>query len=98
MLAKQISQSDGQKIAADAIPGITLVDDSKRVVTNGDLASPVIGFTNAANKGAAGIEYADNRLLSGTASEKTLIESPSGVALPSSGVGRPHPGPGWAWS
>ena len=88
VLAKQISQRDGQKIAADAIPGITLEDDSKRVVTNGDLASPVIGFTNAANKGAAGIEYADNRLLSGTASQKTVIESPSGVALPSSGVGR----------
>ncbi len=88
VLAKEISQSDGQKIAADAIPGITLVDDSKRVVTNGSLASPVIGFTNAAGKGAAGIEYADNRLLSGTASEKTLIESPSGVALPASGVGR----------
>ncbi len=88
VLAKEISQSDGQKIAADAIPGITLVDDSKRVVTNGTLASPVIGFTNAADKGAAGIEYAENRLLSGTASQKTLIESPSGVALPASGVGR----------
>jgi cell division protein FtsI (penicillin-binding protein 3) len=87
-LAKQISQRDGQTIAADAIPGITLMDDSKRVVTNGDLASPVIGFTNGANKGAAGIEYADDQLLSGTASQKTLIESPSGVALPSSGVGR----------
>ena len=86
VLAKQISQSDGQKLAADAIPGITLVDDSRRVVTNGNLASPVIGITNAANKGAAGIEYADNRLLSGTAGKETLIESPSGVALPSSSV------------
>jgi cell division protein FtsI (penicillin-binding protein 3) len=86
VLAKQISQSDGQKIAADAIPGITLVDDSKRVVTNGNLASPVVGITNAANKGAAGIEYADNRLLSGTAGKETLIESPSGVALPASSV------------
>jgi cell division protein FtsI (penicillin-binding protein 3) len=86
VLAKQISQSDGQKIAADAIPGITLVDDSKRVVTNGNLASSVVGITNAANQGAAGIEYADNRLLAGTAGKETLIESPSGVALPASSV------------
>ena len=87
VLAKQIPQSDGQKIATDTLPGITLANDSKRVVTNGNLAAPVIGFTNATNKGAAGIEYADNRLLSGTASQKTLIESPSGISLPSSGVG-----------
>jgi cell division protein FtsI/penicillin-binding protein 2 len=86
VLARQIPQSDGQKISADAIPGITLVDDSRRVVTNGNLAAPVIGFTNAANQGAGGIEYADNRLLSGTPGQETLVESPSGVALPSSSV------------
>jgi cell division protein FtsI (penicillin-binding protein 3) len=85
-LAKQISQGDGQKIAADAIPGITLVGDSKRVVTNGNLALPVLGFTNATDQGAGGIEYADNRLLAGTAGKETLVESPSGVALPSSSV------------
>jgi cell division protein FtsI (penicillin-binding protein 3) len=82
VLAKQISQSDGQKIAADAIPGITLVADSKRVVTNGNLASPVLGSTNAANNGSGGIEYAYNKSLAGTAGKETLIESPSGVALP----------------
>jgi cell division protein FtsI (penicillin-binding protein 3) len=86
VLAKQLSQGDGQKLAADAIPGITLVDDSKRVVTNGNLASPVLGFTNAANKGAAGLEYAYNSKLAGTAGQETLIESPSGVALPSSSI------------
>ena len=51
--------------------------------TNGNLASPVIGFTNAAGNGAGGIEYADNALLAGTGGHETLIESPSGVALPS---------------
>ena len=86
VLASQLSQSDGQKIAADAIPGITLVAGSKRVVTNGDLASPVLGYTNGSNNGAAGIEYAYNRQLAGTAGKETLIESPSGVALPESTV------------
>ena len=71
-------------------PGITLVADSKRVVTNGNLASPVLGFTNASNNGAAGIEYAYNRQLAGTAGKETLIESPSGVALPESTVAEPR--------
>jgi cell division protein FtsI (penicillin-binding protein 3) len=86
VLAKQVSQTDGQKISADAIPGITLVADSKRVVTNGNLAAPVLGFTNAADNGAGGIEFAYNRLLAGSAGKETLIESPSGVALPESTV------------
>jgi cell division protein FtsI (penicillin-binding protein 3) len=86
VLATELPQSDGQKIAADAIPGITLVASSKRVVTNGNLASPVLGSTNASNNGAAGIEYAYNRELAGTAGKETLIESPSGVALPESTV------------
>ncbi len=86
VLAHQLSQSLGQKIAADAIPGITLVADSKRQVPNSNLAAPVVGFTNAAGQGAAGIEYGSNRLLAGTAGRETIMESPSGVALPQSPV------------
>ena len=86
VLAQQLAQSKGQKIAADAIPGITLVADSKRVVTNGNLASSVLGTTNASGKGAGGLEYAYNRLLAGTSGSETLLESPSGVALPESAV------------
>jgi cell division protein FtsI (penicillin-binding protein 3) len=86
VLATQLSQSDGRKISADAIPGITLASDSKRVVTNANLASPVLGFTNGTGKGVGGIEYADNSLLSGTGSKATLVESPSGVALPESAL------------
>ncbi len=85
VLAKQISQHVASKISSDAFPGITLVDDAKRTVTNGNLAAPVLGFTNTAG-GAAGLEYGDNRLLAGTAGKETLIESPSGVALPQSPV------------
>ena len=86
VLARQLSQTTGQKIAADAIPGITLIDDSKRLVPNGNLAAPVVGFTNAAGQGAAGLEYGDNRQLAGTAGQETIMESPAGVALPQSPV------------
>ena len=86
VLAKQLSKPIGQKIATDALPGITLIDDAKRIVTNGNLASPVVGFTNASGQGAAGLEYGDNPLLAGTNGRETIMESPSGVALPQSPV------------
>ena len=86
VLAKQLSQTLGQKISADAFPGITTVADSKRIVTNGDLASPIIGGTYASGAGAGGIEYGENKLLAGNAGKATYVESPSGVAVPQSPV------------
>ncbi len=82
VLARQISQSSGRTISADAFPGITLIDDSKRVVPNANLAAPLLGFTNASGQGAAGLEYGYNRLLAGTDGRETIMQSPSGVALP----------------
>ncbi len=40
VLARQLSEANAQKITSDAIPGITLIADAKRVVPNGNLASP----------------------------------------------------------
>jgi cell division protein FtsI (penicillin-binding protein 3) len=86
VLARQLSQSTGQTISADAFPGISLISDSKREVPNGNLASPVVGFTNAAGHGAGGLEYGDNRLLAGIDGKETIVESPAGVTLPQSPV------------
>jgi cell division protein FtsI (penicillin-binding protein 3) len=86
VLARQLPQSTGQKIAADSLPGITLIADSKREVPNGNLASPLVGFTNAAGKGAGGLEYGDQKLLAGAAGKETIMESPGGVTLPQAPV------------
>jgi cell division protein FtsI (penicillin-binding protein 3) len=86
ILARQLPQVIANKISSDAIPGITLIADAKRIVPNGNLASPLIGFTNAAGHGAAGIEYGDNSLLAGMNGKETIMESPSGVAIPQSPV------------
>ncbi|HXY28095.1 MAG TPA: penicillin-binding protein 2, partial [Acidimicrobiales bacterium] len=94
VLARQVSQQTGQTIANDAFPGITLLADAERTVPNGNLASPVIGFTNAAGHGAAGLEFGDNRLLAGTDGKETILESPSGVALPQSAAGQVSTTPG----
>lgn len=85
-LARQLSEGTARKISSDAIPGITLIADSKRLVPNGNLASPVVGFTHGAGQGAAGVEYGDNRLLAGVAGKETIMESPSGVTIPQSPV------------
>ena len=73
VLAKQLPQATGEKIAADAIPGITLLADSKREVPNGNLAAPVLGFTNAGGHGAAGLEYGYNQVLAGTDGKETIM-------------------------
>jgi cell division protein FtsI (penicillin-binding protein 3) len=86
VVARQLSQATGQTITNDAFPGISLIADSKRVVPNGNLAAPVVGFTNAAGKGAAGLEYGDNTSLAGTPGKETIEESPAGVTLPQSPV------------
>ncbi len=62
VLAHQLPQSTGQTISADAFPGISLIADSKREVPNGNLAAPVVGFTNAAGNGGAGLEYEYNKV------------------------------------
>ena len=49
------------------ITGIHLEPDSKRVYPYGPLAAQLIGFTNASNQGAEGIEARYNRYLEGSA-------------------------------
>ncbi len=83
-VATQVPAATAQRVAARSFPGITLVADAMRVVPNGNLASPVLGFVDAAHRGAAGIEYQFNQLLAGRAGHETLYESPGGVVLPQS--------------
>jgi cell division protein FtsI (penicillin-binding protein 3) len=95
VLARQVPKALGQKIAADSLPGISLIDDAKRVVPNGSLAAPLVGFTNASGHGAAGLEYGDDRLLAGVPGQETIKASPAGVTLPQSPVtGRTATTPG----
>jgi cell division protein FtsI (penicillin-binding protein 3) len=84
VLAHQLPQSTGQTISADAFPGISLIADSKREVPNGNLAAPVVGFTNAAGNGGAGLEYEYNKVEKGIEGKETIQQSPAGVTLPQS--------------
>ena len=81
-LTRQLSTAAGNKVSAGNFPGITVVDSSRRVVPNGSLALPLIGMTNGAGSGAAGLEYQYNTALAGRSGTETLFASPLGVPLP----------------
>ncbi|HEY3943332.1 MAG TPA: penicillin-binding protein 2 [Acidimicrobiales bacterium] len=94
LLAKNVDDATAQKLDADAFPGIDLVADSVRTVPNGNLAAPVLGAVNASGHGAAGLEYGENATLAGKAGSETLLESPSGVALPQNPIQQATTTPG----
>lgn len=82
-LATQVPASVGAKLAADGLPGITLLDSSERVDPDGGLAAPVLGQVHASGAGASGLEYEYNQLLAGHPGTQTLLETPAGVDIPS---------------
>lgn len=66
-LGKKLDPSIGNKIGEcrSELPGVGVVDDTKRVYPSGGLAAQVLGFTNSAGKGAEGLEYTLDELLTG---------------------------------
>lgn len=93
-LARTVSESTGAAIAGKDFPGITLLDSSKRVMPNGQLASSWLGSLNAAGAGSGGIEYQYNRLLGGRSGRETLLEAPSGMPLPTAPLDKSPSRPG----
>jgi len=85
-LAKNVDTATAAKISDQFFPGITLVDSAQRHIPNGTLAAPVLGFVNATDKGAAGLEHQYTTALAGTPGSETLLASPGGVALPGTPV------------
>ncbi|HMD45665.1 MAG TPA: penicillin-binding protein 2 [Acidimicrobiales bacterium] len=96
-LVRDVPTAEATRVADANLPGLTLVDDSHRVVPNGLLAAPVLGAVAASGSGSSGLEYEYQRALAGRSGGETLLESPLGVALPQSpvtGVRPAEPGTG----
>lgn len=62
-----------KKIKALKMPGVYLQRMYRRYYPDGAVTAHLVGFTNIDNKGQAGVELANNRLLRGTLG-KTLVE------------------------
>ena len=88
---------DGHKLGALGFPGIVVEGSSVRSYPNGTLATSVLGGTNAAGAGSAGLEYEYQKMLAGQTGVTREFVSASGVSLPSSDsvvVRRAKPGVG----
>ncbi len=89
--------SAGHQLASMAFPGIVVENSSVRSYPNGTIATSLIGGTNAAGAGSAGLEYEYQSLLAGQSGITRTYVSAGGVALPSSAssvIRRAEPGVG----
>jgi len=65
-LRRGLSRETAERIRDLEIPGLVLVRESKRAYPHGRLASPVLGFVGAENRGLSGLELAYDEKLRGT--------------------------------
>jgi cell division protein FtsI (penicillin-binding protein 3) len=84
ILNNTLNLNAGRKLASLDFPGITVQNSSVRTYPNGPLATSVIGGTNGAGVGSAGLEYQYQKLLAGSTGITREFVSSSGVSLPSS--------------
>ncbi len=94
-LAHRVPDPVAAKVTKMNLNGINLVPESQRVVPVGRLAEPVVGTVGWNGAGTSGVEYQYQSLLAGRAGRTDVLESPDGVALPSTDTSTPaQPGTG----
>src|SRR5215831_14732271 len=73
-VARQVSPEEAKRVKALALPGITLLKESRRYYPNSELAAHVIGYVGVDNVGLGGIESAYDSQIRGREG-KVLIQS-----------------------
>ena len=81
-LARRVDIDVARKIDRLALPGIGLLDESKRHYPAGGLASQVVGFVGVDGQGLNGLEYAYEGELSGTPGTRVMEIDPYGRVIP----------------
>ena len=84
IINNQLDLADGHKLTSLAFPGIVVQSSSVRTYPNGPIATSLLGGTNAAGAGSAGLESKYQTLLAGQTGTTREFVSTSGVNLPSS--------------
>lgn len=84
ILNDKLNLNAGRQVSSMVFPGIVVQNSSVRTYPNGPIATSVLGGTNAAGAGSAGLEYEYQKLLSGQTGITREFASSSGVSLPSS--------------
>jgi len=80
-LDRGVPTATGQQVSGLALPGITVKQTPERFYPAGQLALPVLGALNASGVGVAGLEYAYNKVLSGTPGRLVQEVDPQGQPI-----------------
>ena len=73
-IARQVTPEEAKRVKALAVPGITLLKESRRYYPNSELAAHVIGYVGLDNIGLGGIESAYDAQIRGRAG-KVLLQT-----------------------
>lgn len=71
-LKRQVTPAVANYISQLRLPGIHLLDESKRYYPAGEVSAHVLGFTNIDGNGIEGIEKLYDKALTGTAGRRTI--------------------------
>ncbi len=77
-LARQLDVPVAERIAALGIRGLQIDKEYRRHYPNGEAAAHLVGFTDMAGKGLAGIELSFDRALAGKAGNRRVIQDLNG--------------------
>ena len=73
-IARQVTPDEARRVRALALPGITLLKESRRYYPNSELAAHVVGYVGLDNVGLGGIESAYDSQIRGKAG-KVVIQT-----------------------
>jgi cell division protein FtsI (penicillin-binding protein 3) len=93
-LARGVGPAAARELQARHLPGIGLLDESRRHYPAGDLASHVIGFVGLDGFGLAGLELQYEDLLAGRAGHAVVEAGPQGILIPQGANSDVPPVPG----
>lgn len=84
-IARRVSSAEAAEVRALDLPGVSLVQESRRIYPFGMLASQVLGFVGIDNQGlGGGVEVSYNRQLSGTPGELIIEADARNQEIPQS--------------
>ena len=80
-LKRQVDETTAATISGLKLPGVDLIDESKRFNPSGTLGLSLLGGVDIDNKGIAGLEKQYDSMLTGTPGELVLERDPSGRTI-----------------
>jgi cell division protein FtsI (penicillin-binding protein 3) len=81
-LARRLDLAPAQRIEKLELPGIGLLDESKRYYPGRSLAAQVLGFVGVDDAGLSGLELQYQDVLAGRPGSLVVEQDPSGQAIP----------------